>query len=53
MIFYGETVNRSNALPINLAFRICERGGFTEVDREDTYFVKSDVDMDRPNNLGV
>ncbi len=44
---------RENALPINLAYRICECDGFAEADREDTYLVKSDVDMDRPNNLVV
>jgi len=44
---------RLNAPPLNFAYRINYQGnGFLNIDREETYLLKSDGDMDRPNYLG-
>ena len=37
--------------PLNFMYRIYSEGRFEDIGREDTYFLKSDVDMDRPNYL--
>lgn len=42
---------RENAKPLNFTYRVLDSEGFAEIDREDTYIVKSDTDMDRPNYL--
>jgi len=41
-----------NVNPLNFAYRINAGGDTVSIDREDTYLVKSDSDMDRPNWLG-
>jgi len=44
---------RPDAAPLNFAYRIKNHAGeILNVDREDTYILKSDSDMDRPNYLG-
>lgn len=40
---------RFNARPLNFAYRV--NGSNERIGREDTYFIKSDGDMDRPNFL--
>jgi len=37
--------------PINIVYRLSMSKRFADISQEDTYFVKSDGDMDRPNSL--